>query len=119
MSAQPMLRCGAYSPLTMAMTCAPDEADRREPIMMVPTDPIEVRDMRCLFNVPPLGLCEALSDGLRGGGKTNAAMYQAEATITMAARDGKAFMELVDAGRWTKQRVKPRSKRGQRGRRWP
>lgn len=100
--------------LAFAFACSPDEADRREPIMMVSTDSIEVRDMRW-----PLGLCEALSDGLRGGGKTNAAMYQAEATITMAARDGKAFMELVDAGRWTKQRVKPRSKRGQRGRRWP
>ena len=55
---------------------------------------------------------------LRGGGKTNAAMYQAEATITMAARDGKAFMELVDAGGWTKQVAKPRSKRGQRKRTW-
>lgn len=105
-------------PMLLAFACSLEEADRRGPIMMVPTDPIEVRDMRCLFNVPPLGLCEALSDGLRGGGKTNAAMYQAEATITMAARDGKAFMELVDAGRWTNQAVKPRSKRGQRVRRW-
>ena len=93
--------------LAFAFACSPDEADRREPIMMVSTDSIEVRDMRCHLNVPPLGLCEALSDGLRGGGKTNAAMYQAEATITMAARD-----------RWTKQVVKPRSKRGQRVRRW-
>lgn len=104
--------------LAFAFAWSPDEADRREPIMMVSTDSIEVRDMRCHLNVPPLGLCEALSDGPRGGGKTNAAMYQAEATITMAARDGKAFMELVDAGRWTKQVVKPRSKRGQRVRRW-
>ena len=99
--------------MLLAFACEPNEADRREPIMMVSTDSIEVRDMRWLFNVPPLGLCE------RRGGKTNAAMYQAEATITMAARDGKAFMELVDAGGWTKQVAKPRSKRGQRGRRWP
>lgn len=105
-------------PMLLTFACSPDEADRREPIMMVSTDSIEVRDMRCHLNVPPLGLCEALSDGLRGGGKTNAAMYQAEATITMAARDGKAFMELVDAGGWTKQVAKPRSKRGQRVRRW-
>lgn len=97
--------------LMMAMTWEPTEADLMEPIMMVPTEPIEVRDMRCHFNVPPLGLCEALSDGRHGGGKT-------EATITMAARDGKAFMEWVDAGRWTNQAVKPRSKRGQRVRRW-
>ncbi len=99
-------------PMLLAFACSLEEADRRGPIMMVPTDPIEVRDMRCHFNVPPLGLCEALSDGRHGGGKT-------EATITMAARDGKAFMEWVDAGRWTKQVVKPRSKRGQRVRRWP
>lgn len=98
-------------PMLLAFACSLEEADRRGPIMMVPTDPIEVRDMRCLFNVPPLGLCEALSDGRHGGGKT-------EATITMAARDGKAFMEWVDAGRWTNQAVKPRSKRGQRVRRW-
>lgn len=98
-------------PMLLAFACSLEEADRRGPIMMVPTDPIEVRDMRCHFNVPPLGLCEALSDGRHGGGKT-------EATITMAARDGKAFMEWVDAGRWTNQAVKPRSKRGQRVRRW-
>lgn len=65
------MRTNPLSTAIMLLACEPNEADRREPIMMVSTDSIEVRDMRCHFNVPPLGLCEALSDGLHGGGKTS------------------------------------------------
>lgn len=106
MSAQPMLRCGAYSPLTMAMTCAPDEADRKEPIMMVPTEPIEVRDLRYQFNLPP-------ARDLYGP-------YKAEATITIAPQHRQAFAEMLDGIKQSREAptVKPRSKRGQRGRRW-
>lgn len=97
------------SALMMAMTCAPDEADRKEPIMMVPTDPIEVRDLRYQFNLPPARLCEDLSGH-----------YKAEATITIAPRHEKAFAEMLDGIKQSREAstVKPRSKRGQRGRWW-
>ncbi len=109
MSAQHRLRCGAYSPLTMAMTCAPDEADRKEPIMMVPTEQIEVRDLRYQFNLPPDRLCEDLSGP-----------YKAEATITIAPQHRQSFAEMLDGIKQSREAptVKPRSKRGQRGRRW-
>lgn len=126
MSAQPMLRCGAYSPLTMAMTCAPDEADRREPIMMTP---------------------DMMFEGVRLGGKTNLMLERLksadelnDAEWRMALRSNKGPTEIVrdlqtilitkPPGRQTEvmsqweydirhpPQSKPRSKRGQRGRRW-
>ena len=77
--------------------------------MMVPTEPIEVRDMRYEFNLPTEKMCEDLS-----------CIYKAEATITIAPQHRQAFAEMLDGIKQSREAptVKPRSKRGQRGRRW-
>lgn len=96
----------------MAMTWEPTEADRMESIMMVPTEPIEVQDMRYEFNLPPKELCGPIPD-LSG-------TYKAEATMTIAARDRQSFEEFLQGVRqtMTPPQTKPRSKRGQRRKRW-
>jgi hypothetical protein len=102
----------------MAMACAPEEREHMErvkdvvcakPIMGVPTEPIEVRDMRYEFNLPPAPLCEHLSG-----------TYKAEAAITIAPQHRKAFAEMLDGIKQSREAppVKPRSKRGQRRKRW-
>ena len=47
--------------------------------------------------------------------------YKAEATITIAPQHEKACVEMLDGIKQSREAptVKPRSKRGQRGRRWP
>ena len=104
--------------LMMAMACAPEEREHIErvkdavcakPIMVVPTEPIEVRNMRYEFNLPPACLCEDLSG-----------IYKAEATITIAPQHRKAFVEMLDGIKQSREvpMIKPRSKRGQRRKRW-
>lgn len=104
--------------LMMAMTWAPEEPEHMEhvkdavcanPIMVVPTEPIEVRNMRYEFNLPPARLCETFSG-----------TYQAEATITIAPEGQRAFAEVLNGIKQSLEapKAKPRSKRGQRRRRW-
>jgi len=105
----------------LALVCAELPAEEREhmelvndagcakPVMVVPTEPIGVRYMRYEFNLPPACLCEDLSG-----------IYKAEATITIAPQHRKAFVEMLDGIKQSREvlMIKPRSKRGQRKKRW-
>ena len=93
--------------LALAFALPAEEREQMERVKVMTTEPIEVRDMRYEFNLPLKELCGPIPD-LSG-------TYKAEATMTIAAHD--RHLQGVRQT-MTPPQTKPRSKRGQRGRKW-